>query len=331
MRFIKAALFVFFLLAAACSSSDELLDLAIDKPERRPINVDMMGVNNFLLAPEFGSFDQQFLEIRDTLGLRFVRVLFAWTNDVQPSPDAEPFYGFYDAIIDAVPPGVDILPVLVHTPDWMSNPANWVGGNPRTTWVERWLRPTVERYAGRSAIVGWEVWNEPDLTVVPSDAALGLEEPALYVELLGASRAVIRAVTPGKLIVGAATRSIQQDFPTHLEYNRELVRQGAEALVDVWSIHYYGEQFERVVVNGGVADFLNNLSKPIWITESGEPNVTGQLPYVETVWPFLREKVPGIQRIYYYRYATSPGELPYGLRQAGGIVSDLFIHLRDRQ
>ncbi|MCB0345445.1 MAG: cellulase family glycosylhydrolase [Bdellovibrionales bacterium] len=317
--------------AVSCSSStEELLDILVDPPERKEIDVSQMGVNNFFLASEFGSFSDQFLEIRDTLGLKFVRILFAWSNDVQPSPDADPFYGFYDAILDAVPPGVDVLPVLVHTPDWMADSANWIDGNPRTTWVERWLRPTVARYAGRSSIVGWEVWNEPDLTVVPSDFVLGLEEPGNYVELLSAANTTIRSLDPTKLIVIAATESINQDFPNNLNYNKDLQMLGADALVDIWNIHYYGEQYERVVVGGGIADFLGGLSKAVWVTESGEPSAVGQLPYVETAWPFLREKIPNITRIYYYRYANSAGDLPYGLRQGGETVSDLYIHLRDR-
>jgi len=86
------------------------------------------------------------------------------------------------------------------------------------------------------------------------------------------------------------------------------------------------------VQKDGVADFLNSLSKPIWITESGIQG-SEQLPYVETVWPFLREKVSGIDRIYYYQYAN-PGSATnnYGMRttDAQFPVSDLYVFLRDR-
>lgn len=327
---IAATLFAATAAISCNSSSEELLDIIVDPPDRKEIDVSMMGVNNFFLTNQQGGFGEQLVEIRDTLGLKFVRVLFAWTDDVQPAPGVAPFYGFYDEIVDSIPPGIDILPVLVHTPTWMTDSANWIEGNPRTTWVENWLRPTVERYAGRSGIIGWEVWNEPDLLAVQSDIVLGLDIPANYVELLSASNAVIRSVDPTKLIVIAATESINQDFPNNLNYNKDLQMLGAEALVDVWNIHYYGEQFERIVVSGGIADFLGGLSKAVWVTESGEANPSGQLPYVETVWPFLREKIPNITRIYYYRYANFGVEPPYGLRQGGNSVSDLYIHLRDR-
>jgi len=108
---------------------------------------------------------------------------------------------------------------------------------------------------------------------------------------------------------------------------------GAESVIDVWGIHIYGEQFERIIEDDGVRDFLNGLSVPVWITESGERGVNNQLAYVETVWPFLREKIPGIDYIFYYQFASieSSGQA-YGLKNldAAFPVSDLYIFLRDR-
>ena len=313
------------------SSVDELID-TIDDPDRKPIDQSRTGVNNFFVDSEFGSIDTQYRDIRNTLGLRFVRVLLAWTNEVQPSPSADPNFGFFDAILDSIPPDTDVLVTVVHSPDWMANSSNWINGNPRATWVERWLRPVVTRYSGRSGISAWEVWNEPDLTVVAADSALGLEDPNNYFELLSLGAQVVRSLDPGKLVVGAATRSIQQNFPSALDYNRSLRDLGAADLVDVWNVHYYGKQFDRVVQNNGVADFLNGLGKVIWITESGEQGPNNQLDYVERAWPFLKEKIPGIDRFYYYQYgSTAPLEQNFGLRTNDPTfpVSDLYIHLRD--
>ena len=85
--------------------------------------------------------------------------------------------------------------------------------------------------------------------------------------------------------------------------------------MDVWAIHYYGEQFERVITSDGVADFLNGVGRPIWITESGQMGIDKQLAYVETAWPFLRDKIPGIDRIYYYQFASNqPASTAFGLK-----------------
>ena len=319
-------------LSTACSDAGDLLDLVLDPPDRRPIDTARLGLNNFFVDPEFGTIPQQYTEIRDTLGINFVRVLFAWTTDVQPTPDSPPNYGFYDEIMRSVPPGMDVLIVLVHTPAWMTNPANWIDGDPRRTWVERWLEPTVARYRGFGSITGYEVWNEPDLTVVPSDIVLDLENPDNYFDLLQRSSSAIRRLDPNRFIVIAATEAINQDFPNHLNYNRELRDMGAESLVDIWNIHYYATNFETVVTSGGVGDFLNSLNVPIWMTESGEEGVNNQLSYVETAWPFLREEVPGIDRIYYYQFGeTVPSDISFGLRTLDPAfpVSDLYLRLRD--
>ena len=318
-------------LSSACTSDgDELLELALDPPSRKSIDRSRTGVNNFFVNSEFGSIQSQYSEIRNTLGLRYVRVLFAWTNAVQPSPNAAPDYNFFDNILANIPSGVDVLITVVHTPDWMNDPANWIDGDPRKTWVDLWLRPTVARYAATPGVLAWQIWNEPDNTVVPSDIVLDLEDPANYFELLSMGSSVVRALDPSRLVLNAATRSIQQGGGGNLNYNKILQELGAESLVDIWAIHYYGEQFEQVVRGGGVADFVNSLSRPVWVTESGEVGPDRQRAYVETVWPFLDEKMPGrIERFYYYQFGeTGAPENNFGLKMNGPVfISDLYAFL----
>lgn len=317
---------------AGCDSGG-LLDLAFSPPDRKPIDRSKVAVNNFFVNPEFGSISDQFSDIRNTLKINRVRILFAWTDGVQSSPDAPLNYSFYDSIISQIPSGVAVDIVLAHTPSWMTNSANWTrDGNPRLTFVDRWVRPTVQRYANVGSVEAWEVWNEPDAVTVPSDAALGLTDPANYAEMLAYASNVIRDNDRSALIVMAASQSIQQNFPTNLNYNKSLRDLGVENFVDVWNVHYYGTRFESVVTENGVADFLNSIGKTIWVTESGEQGPNDQLAYVETAWPFLTEKIPGIQRFYYYQYSgTEPAELNYGLRTTDPAlpVSDLYVYLRD--
>lgn len=338
LRFLLLSLSAVVCLSlSACGASDsldELLDLVLDPPERETIDVSRLGLNNFFVDPEFGSIPAQYADIQNTLGVNSIRVLFAWSNDVQPTPSSEAFYGFYDDIVNQIPSGMDVIIVLAHAPDWMSNSANWTSsGNPRQTWIDRWLIPTVSRYASNNRIIGWEVWNEPDLPVLPSDPAFGLTAPENYMELLRAGSPAIRNLDPGSLVLNAATESINQDFPNNLEYNRQMVALGALELIDIYNIHYYGQSFERLVLEDGVADFLNGLGKTIWITESGENGPNQQLPYVEETWPFLRDNISGLDRIYYFQYGeTGPLETNFGLRttSASTPLSDLYIHLRDR-
>src|SRR5262249_11399576 len=152
-----------------------------DQPGREDIDRSKLGVNNFFLNSEqFGSIPDQYSDITQTLKIRFVRILIAWTDGVQGSPGVSLNLGFADAILDNIPAGTDVLVVLSHTPNWMSDSSNWIDGDPRKTFVEKFVRPVVSRYAGHRGIVGWEVFNEPDLLTVPSDSSLGLDDPDNY-------------------------------------------------------------------------------------------------------------------------------------------------------
>ena len=330
--FRRPALVLFLLLFLLSCAGDEVLDLALKPPERRQIDLGRMGVNNFFVHRNMASVQGQFDIVKNAIGLRHVRVLFAWTDGIQPAPNVEPDYSFYDEIVSSIPDGVDVVAVVAHAPSWFVDPSSWRGRNPREAWVEQWLEPVVRRYSDAPGILAWEVWNEPDLALSAADGVLGLEIPSNYVDLLMGAVSVLRSASPSKMVVMAATRSIQQNFPQTLDYNKELRDLGVEDLVDVWNVHYYGEQFSKLVQENGVSDFLNSLRLPIWITESGETGFTGQLAYVETVWPFLREKVPSIERIYYYEFASdAPEQENYGLFAAWAPFepSDLCIYLNE--
>lgn len=332
-RVVLCALCLATTVLSACDSGD-LLDLAFDPPSRKTIDTSKVGVNSFFVTPGFGSIDEQFSDIRNNLNVRFVRILLAWTDGVQSSPGASRNYSFYDSIISRIPPGVDVIVVLAHTPSWMSSSSNWTSsGDPRATFVDEWVRPTVRRYSGVPGIIAWEVWNEPNLTTVSSDEALGLTDPANYALLLTRAFNVIRNEDPTALVVMAATTSIQQNFPNTLNYNKQLRDLGIENVTDVYNVHYYGTRYESVVTDNGVADFLNGIGKPVWVTESGEQGPNNQLAYVETTWPFLQDKIPSIQRFYYYQYSgPEAAESNYGLRTPDPSfpVSDLYVHLRER-
>ncbi len=326
------------ILLFGCRASD--VKDAVDNPEvitgveRKPIDTQYLGINAFVNDSRFGSIEGQFLEVRDKLKLSFVRVLFNWDSNVQPTPSSAINFSFYDDIVAAIPSGVDALVVVTGLPNWMSDSKNWIQSNPRTTFVESFFRQVVNRYGDSARIIGWQVWNEPNMISNSDNLLLDIgENPENYLELLARAYSLSKEVAPNKLIVNAATTAINQNFPESLDYNEALASAGMENFIDRYAVHYYGRQFENVVRGGGVADFLNDRSKPIWITESGAQGVNSQLAYGEQVWPFLREKISGIERIYVYQFTEStPAASTYGLRNpsAESPVSDLYVFLRDR-
>lgn len=338
--------FLSFLLSffiVACNSSDrDRIGDAIDNPsdisdiiegiDRKPIDTTRMGVNAFGNKPAFGSPCAQFAEVRDTLKLKYIRILFQWNNAVHPSPDSPISYGFYDDLARCIPAGTDALVVLTGLPTWMGDRNNWIDGNPRTTFVERWVRPLINRYASNRRIIGFQIWNEPDFDTDADNSILEMvDNPENYVEMLARAHSISKDIAPGKLVVNATTTGLVQRFPATLNYNIAMRDAGIQNFTDVYAIHYYGMQFEKFIA--GARGFLQSLSRPIWITESGIKGMTQQLAYVETVWPYLREQVPGIDRIYYYQFGseTAP-EDSFGLRNTSPTspVSDLYIFLRDR-
>lgn len=334
MKKLTWLLYSFILSAVvACSPSDvkEAADVGQGVP-RKTLDKDTLGLNAFANDARFGSQPSQFEDIKSNLKLNFVRVLIAWDSNAHPSKGTPPNFGFADSVINSIPAGVDALLVLTGTPSWMNNSANWTAGDPRRTFVEEWVRPVVERYGENPKVIGFQIWNEPNQSR-SDNSIMGFSASASrYVDALRQSAEVIRAVSPSKLIVSAATTAINQNYPSSLSYNRAMRDAGAQSFADIWAIHYYGKQYENVIRPGGVRDFANGLSLPIWVTESGAQGVNSQLAYGEEVWPFLKEKIPGIERIYVYQYTeATPASVTYGLRNltAGSSLSDLYIWLRD--
>ena len=330
----RILLCLFLSLFAGCGAKDSIED-AIDSinPDRKPIDVSITGVNAFANDARFGSIAAQLSEVRNSLKLRHIRVLMAWNDAVQPSPNATPNFSFYDEILAAVPPGTDVLIVVTGVPSWMRDSTNYIDANPRKTFAQLWVRAVMARYASNSSVAAIEIWNEPNMLSNSDNTLINVaESPSNYVELLGFSYSIVKDLAPRVLVVSAATTAINQNFPATKEYNQEMQTAGAESFADIWGVHYYGKQFENVVRNDGVQDFLNSINRPIWVTESGAQGVNEQLPYVETVWPFLSEKIPGIERYYYYQFTeASAPEVTYGLRNlsASSPISDLYVFLRD--
>lgn len=301
---------------------------------KKDVPVKIMGINAFVNDNQFGTINYQLLEVKNTLGINFVRVLFNWDDNVQPTPASEPDFSFYDDIVEAIPKKMKVLIILTKVPSWMSDSDNWIEGNPRKTFVERWVKVVANRYRNskKKRLKAFQIWNEPNDENNPDNITMELAtSPENYVELMMLAQNQIKSISPKKQVVNAATTSINQNYPETLQYNQDLIDAGLLSVTDIFAAHYYGVRLETLLL-GGVSDFLNSIDAPIWITESGEKGTTKQLNYARTMWPFLLETVPGIKRIYLYQFTEdSPASSTYGLRNLtpGKTISDLYIYLRD--
>lgn len=310
-----------FLLLTACS----------------PINKQTMGVNAFVNDSSFGTIEEQFDEVQNTLGLNHVRVLFNWNDQVQPTPTSPIDFSFYDSVAYSIPQGMDALVIINGLPTWMSDSSNWTNGDPRETFIQNWFKVVINRYAAYSRISAWEVWNEPNDNGNSQNITLGINMgttngAANYASMLSSAYNLSRSITPDKLVVSAATTSINQNYPNTLNYNKQMVTAGAENFCDKWGIHYYGKEYDHIYAPSGIKDFVNSLSKPLWLTESGAQGVDQQLQYVNETWSILEHAFDNLERLYYYQFTeATPPATTYGLRNLGPgqEYSDLYNYLAD--
>lgn len=314
--------------AAAAISRDFFFDLL----PRKDIRKADTGLNAFFNDQRFGTIAQQMKEVRSTLGIRTIRILLAWNDDVQPTPTSPVNFSFYDDIMRSVPRGTRVLVILTGVPSWMSRSANWDREGIHATVVRRWVRPVVRRYRARSSVFGWQLWNEPNDKNNSQNELLGfVDHPEQYVSFLNRAATAVRRLHRTQKIVSAATTAINQNYPETLDYNRGLIASGISSRISVFAFHYYGTQIERVLIPDGVADFLNSVRRPLWMTESGRQGFEGQRDYVLRLWPFLRENIRGIRLMFYYQFTEgTDAQASYGLRNIdrNNGYSDLYYYLK---
>jgi hypothetical protein len=334
MRLVRSpgnvpTLILLLLFSAGCGGSDglhgspeDLGDLIFGTSGSIPR--EKLGVQNEFVANPKGNAPAQGNDIRSTLGLRHIRTSFFFDEGFLSSEGATPNFARFDAIMGSIPPDVDLLPILGYAPQWLANRPDW-----KDVFITRYVIPVLDRYGGDARIVGWEIWNEPDGFCNGRVAPPGVLDcsPQDYVDLVARVAPEVRKRS-GALIVGAATTSINQSFPGHFDYNKDMVGAGLLGFIDVYNFHWYGAQLEKLSF-GGIADFLNSTGKRVWCTESGEQGSTNQLGHARDVFPELDDEIDRLDRIYIFTYfdGQGPGNT-FGLVANNGLESDLYQFLR---
>ncbi len=280
--------------------------------------------NEFVQNPKGGPGDQG-NDIRNTLKIRHVRTTFFFDEGFLSSERAQPNFSRFDAILAAIPPDTDLLPILAYAPGFLANRPDW-----KDVFINRYVIPVLDRYGRDGRIAGWEIWNEPDGFCNGRVAPPGVLDCSAndYVDLVSRVAPVIRARSDAR-IVGAATTSINQSFPDHFDFNEDMVALGILNFIDVYNFHWYGLQLEKLSF-GGIADFLNDTGKLVFCTESGDQGSMRQLEHAQNVFPVLKDQVDRLERIYIFTYFDDqPPASAFGLVANDGTESDLYQFLRD--
>ncbi|MGH7898923.1 MAG: hypothetical protein ACREQQ_13290, partial [Candidatus Binatia bacterium] len=153
---IAAALLATVLFGSGCGDDADIVRDVLFGNDGE-IRREMLGVGNEFFPNPKGNAGAQAGDIRSTLGLQHVRTTFFFDESFLPSEGASPNFSRFDEIVNSLPEGLDVLPILAYAPGWLANRADW-----KTVFANRYVIPVVERYANHPKIAGWEIWNEPD-------------------------------------------------------------------------------------------------------------------------------------------------------------------------
>jgi hypothetical protein len=256
-------------------------------------------------------------------GLDVVRFDVSWKNS-EPQPGQYAYLDKLDAILDgATARDIRVVITVAETPDWAN------GG--RGTWVPpddpsdyaRFVAMLAARYAGK--VIGWEVWNEPDLGLFWQPKP----DPLAYTRLLIRAAAAIRAADPGATVVGDGVTFGNTTFLDTM-YDA-----GAHGSFDVLAVHPYTltrspddtrdryHSFTRILDDvRATMTSRGDRTVPVWITEFGwavvgvnAVSTQARVAYLRRTVDLVRDR-PWVQMLSIYTIDVEDSAR-YGLSDAG--------------
>ncbi|HEU5318562.1 MAG TPA: hypothetical protein VFX49_20785 [Chloroflexota bacterium] len=222
-------------------------------------------------------------------GVRWERMTFWWRGlQSGPGQPLNPFYLPYSYIDDERARGVEVVGLLVNTPDWAAQDPSRGGtsvpknlylpyNHPDNYWGQ-FVRQVVRHYQGR--IDTWIVWNEPDITPDSPNAAYYIWSgtPADYYQLLKVAYLAAKEVNPNARVSTAAT-TYWTDIHMVREqwFNRFLDQVAADPTApangyyfDLAALNLYTNPENLYTVPSLYRQLMRErgFEKPIWITET---------------------------------------------------------------
>lgn len=231
-------------------------------------------------------------------GVRWERLTF-WWRGMQDGPGRalNPFYMPMTFVDQERSHGIQVVGVLVNTPDWAAADPSQGGksppknldlpyNDPNNYWGQ-FVRQVVRMYAGH--IDTWIIWNEPDITPDAPNAAYYLWSgtPADYYQLLKVAYLNAHEVNPNVQISDAAV-TYWTDIHMQREqwFSRFLAQIAADPSAaahhqyfDVAALNLYTNPEDLYTVPTLYHQLMQEtgFDKPIWITE------TNVIPYDDQV------------------------------------------------
>jgi hypothetical protein len=231
-------------------------------------------------------------------GVRWERLTFWWRGlQAGPGQPLNPFYLPREYLEAERAQGIDVVGLLVNTPDWAAaNPSAGGASPPKNLYLPAdhpenywgsFVRQVVEMYHG--LIDTWIIWNEPDITPDAPNASYFLwsGSPADYYQLLKVAAINARASNPAARIVTAAQTYWTDIYLGRQQwFSRFLDAVAADAAAgpnrqyfDICALNLYSSSQHLYTIPTLYRQLMQErgFDKPVWITE------TNVIPYDDPV------------------------------------------------
>lgn len=273
-------------------------------------------------------------------GVESVRYVFSWQM-MEPAQGAYNFSESDRVAAAAARHGLDLLPIVLHTPRWASTqPASstyYLYAPTSPELYANFLRTLIGRYGPKGSfwassgtprvpIRNWQIWNEQAADFFWATRPW----PPSYVRLLKAGYRAVRGADRGATVVLGALAGVTGSNPW--DQLRMLYRAGAKRFFDVVSLHFFSAaRSVRLTASQTlkIAKLIrremrraHDRRKKVWFTEltwtaakgkigrqhllGFETTPKGQAARLRTVFSRLardRRRV-GVGRVYWYNWAS---------------------------
>ncbi len=179
----------------------------------------------------------------------------------------------------------------------------------------------VSRFANDPKVIAWELENEPENFLQWTAQQ--------YVDWVKDVAPLVRN-TAGRdqKLVAAATRPMVQDFPNTLNYNKDMISAGLLDEVDVFNMHVYTKQYEKLPSVEEVFTSAQSRGAEVWVTEVGENEIADQLSYFLQVTEVYKRLDMDADR--WVIYAWNDDTLGYSVKAPDGTPGPLLQGMIDR-
>jgi hypothetical protein len=277
-------------------------------------------------------------------GIETIRWPLVW-GGIEPKPGEYQWGGFDEVVEVAARHGLQVLPFIYGTPDWVAPESTTLPvstGTGRSAW-SAFLEAAVERYGPGGEfwnehapgvqeasplvplpIRNWQIWNEANFFYFAYPAS-----PQRYVKLLRLSAPAIKRVDPSAKVIlsglfGEPTAKGRRGMPAVRFLGAIYRAPGIKRYFDGVALHPYAvdaETLEELVAGIHEVTEENHDRVPLYITEMGwgsqndfnqvafEQGVRGQVKQLRSAYGYLLENRNelDLKQVYWFSWKDLPG------------------------